>query len=251
MVIGSFKRDLTRLITPDQPLMSQIWRLNHQEYLDVVESPYWLFCPSPRMFKSSFFEALSHNLWYHVVIFHLIIHFCLLTFTVDWSKVTLFLGLIAFTSGIFCFSLIEYLMHRFLFHSEKHLFDNRVLRYVHFVLHGIHHMLPIDPDRLVLPPALAVIFMLVGYKTMFQVILPNHFDLRVIFFSGIGIGYLIYDMIHYSLHHFNIKWGYFKFLQRYHNQHHFSGEDAGYGVSSKLWDIIFRTELSKPKSVIS
>lgn len=29
MVIGTFQRDLTRLITPDQPLMTQIWQLNH------------------------------------------------------------------------------------------------------------------------------------------------------------------------------------------------------------------------------
>ena len=61
------------------------------------------------------------------------------------------------------------------------------------------------------------------------------------------MGYLIYDMTHYSLHHLNPKSGYFKFLQRYHNQHHFSGEDAGYGVSSKFWDVVFRTEMSKPK----
>lgn len=144
MVVGSFKRDITRLITPDQPLMSQIWGLNHQQYLEVVESPYWLFTPSPRMFKSDFFEMLSHNLWYHVLIFHLVVY-GLVASTIDFKKVNLYPAIGVFLLGMFTFSLIEYLMHRFIFHSEKHLCDNKIVRYCHFVLHGIHHMLPIDP----------------------------------------------------------------------------------------------------------
>ena len=61
MVIGSFKREISRLIDPDKPLLSQIWTLNHQQYLEVVASPHWLFVPSPRMFESNFFESFSHN----------------------------------------------------------------------------------------------------------------------------------------------------------------------------------------------
>lgn len=144
MVIGSLKKDLARLITPELPLMTQVWELNHQQYLEVVESPYWLFCPSPRMFKSSFFEMLSHNLWYHVLIFHLIIYGYMLS-TMDFANLGWKSAVAVFALGVFTFSFIEYLFHRFLFHSEKHLFDNRVMRYCHFVLHGIHHMLPIDP----------------------------------------------------------------------------------------------------------
>lgn len=33
MVIGTFKKDLTRLITPELPLMTQVWELNHEQYL--------------------------------------------------------------------------------------------------------------------------------------------------------------------------------------------------------------------------
>lgn len=98
-----------------------------------------------------------------------------------------------------------------------------------------------------LPPTLAAVFIFIGYKTIYKVVFPNDYDLRIIYHVGIGMGYLAYDMIHYCLHHISSKKGYFKTLQRYHNQHHFSGEDAGYGVSSKFWDIIFRTELSTPK----
>lgn len=99
-----------------------------------------------------------------------------------------------------------------------------------------------------LPPALAVVFFLIGHQTIYKVAFPSNYELRIIFMIGIGCGYLCYDMTHYCLHHLKSRGGYFKNLQRYHNQHHFSGEDAGYGVSSKFWDIIFRTELSTPKN---
>ena len=37
------------------------------------------------------------------------------------------------------------------------------------------------------------------------------------------------------------KGTYFHNLQKYHNQHQFGGEVKGFGVSSKFWDIVFRT----------
>jgi len=97
----------------------------------------------------------------------------------------------------------------------------------------------------VFPPALAVIFMSIGYNTVYMLVFPNNRDLRIIYWVGLLYGYICYDLTHYALHHIGKARGYFGRLQRYHNQHHFSGEDAGYGVSSKFWDIIFGTELSK------
>jgi len=59
----------------------------------------------------------------------------------------------------------------------------------------------------------------------------------------------MYDCTHYALHHVDTrkhKGSYFHRLQKYHNQHHFGGEEAGFGVSSKFWDIIFRTGFKNP-----
>lgn len=50
MVIGTFKKEISRIIHPDQPLMPQIWNLDHESYMKVINSPHWLFVPSPRMF---------------------------------------------------------------------------------------------------------------------------------------------------------------------------------------------------------
>jgi 4-hydroxysphinganine ceramide fatty acyl 2-hydroxylase len=97
----------------------------------------------------------------------------------------------------------------------------------------------------VFPPVLAIIFITIGYNTVYPLVFPDNRNLRIIYWVGLICGYLIYDLTHYALHHIGKSRGYFGRLQRYHNQHHYSGEDAGYGVSSKFWDIIFKTELSK------
>lgn len=58
------------------------------------------------------------------------------------------------------------------------------------------------------------------------------------------IGYILYDITHYFLHFLDTKKNqmrWFQSLQQYHNQHHYGGEHAGFGVSSPLWDIVFRS----------
>ena len=99
-------------------------------------------------------------------------------------------------------------------------------------------------DRIVFPPILAVIAFTLGYYLIYPVIsfINPHADWT--FLAGFIIGYWIYDLIHYSLHHIDSsknKGTYFHNLQKYHNQHHFGGEVKGFGVSSKFWDIVFRT----------
>ena len=64
------------------------------------------------------------------------------------------------------------------------------------------------------------------------------------FWSFFVLSYSVYDMIHYAYHFADAtkrKGTLFHKLQKYHLRHHFSGEEAGYGVSSPLWDIIMRT----------
>jgi len=50
MVIGSFKKDINRVLDPRKPLASQIWNLTREEYQKVVSSPHWMFVSSPRLF---------------------------------------------------------------------------------------------------------------------------------------------------------------------------------------------------------
>src|SRR6266704_3296009 len=54
-------------------------------------------------------------------------------------------------------------------------------------------------------------------------------------------GYVCYDAIHYAIHHFAMKRGIWLRLKQYHLRHHYHDDHAGFGVSSPLWDYVFRT----------
>jgi sterol desaturase/sphingolipid hydroxylase (fatty acid hydroxylase superfamily) len=147
----------------------------------------------------------------------------------------------AFLIGVFVWTFTEYTMHRFVFHFPPH---NPTQERITYLFHGIHHHQPQCKTRLVMPPVVSVPLALVFYG-LFVLILGHLFGAPQWvgpLFSGFGTGYLIYDLTHYATHHFPMRRGIFKYLKRYHMQHHYKTPDARYGVSSPLWDIVFRTK---------
>lgn len=171
-------------------------------------------------------------------------------YTTDYSAATTIQLVLTLLFGMFFFTLLEYFLHRFIFHSEKWLPNNKIIRYLHYVLHGIHHTLPNDPDRLVYPPLLfAITLVILVYVIYDPLVTIENQAIKTFFKIGVLIGYLMYDLTHYALHHVDTrksKGSYFHRLQKYHNQHHFGGEEAGFGVSSKFWDIVFGTGFKNP-----
>jgi dihydroceramide fatty acyl 2-hydroxylase len=140
-----------------------------------------------------------------------------------------------FALGVLIWTLTEYWLHRLVFHWEP---DNRFGRRMHFIIHGVHHDHPNDPLRLVMPPAvsipLAALFFLL-YALIFGT--PAAFPL----FAGFIAGYLVYDYTHYYVHHKVPKSPTGKLLREQHMRHHFQDHRFGYGVSTPLWDHVFRT----------
>lgn len=95
-----------------------------------------------------------------------------------------------------------------------------------------------------------MIYLVVVTLCLKKVIIIADPVLDACFWSFFLVGYLIYDISHYALHHIDTtkyKGSWFHSLQKYHNRHHFSGEDAGFGVSSPLWDIALRTGFRNKK----
>lgn len=133
----------------------------------------------------------------------------------------------------------EYLLHRFVFHYHpKSAFLKRVL----YLVHGIHHDDPGDATRLVMPPAPALILAAFFYGVFFLLLGPVY---AKPFFSFFVMGYLIYDYTHFAIHHIKPRTRVGRYLRRYHLVHHFSESEAKWGVSSPLWDFIFKT--TKPR----
>ncbi len=137
-------------------------------------------------------------------------------------------------AGLVCWTLTEYTLHRWVFHWTN---DTAWGKRIHFLLHGVHHDYPNDKDRLVMPlltsAPLAAIFYALFWFTMGPRGVP--------FYVGWGIGYLIYDGTHYAVHHFKQTSRVGKYLRKHHMLHHHADHDGGFGVSSPLWDLVFRT----------
>ena len=100
------------------------------------------------------------------------------------------------------------------------------------------------------PPVLVIIELNLLFPLAVKIIPISDPIIFAFFWIAFGIGYLCYDLTHYSLHHVdtsNSKGSWFHRLQQYHNQHHFGGEEAGFGVSSPLWDYIIGTTYKRNK----
>lgn len=138
-------------------------------------------------------------------------------------------------AGLVAWSLTEYTLHRFVFHYPATSCAGQRLVYL---FHGVHHDAPQDKSRLVMPPAGAIPIM-AALWLLFWLLLPDpwHEPFMAFFIAG----YLAYDYLHFATHHFPMRHPALRILKQYHMRHHFSGEAARYGVSSPLWDIVFRT----------
>lgn len=144
--------------------------------------------------------------------------------------------------GILAWTLTEYIMHRFIFHYEP---NSEWGKKLHFIFHGIHHDYPCDRLRLVLPPSVSIP-LATGFFFLFRSFIPA--PGLFTFFGAFLIGYLIYDMFHYAIHHVEIKGKLWNTLKSHHLKHHYVDPHRGYGVSSPLWDYIIHSNFEETKT---
>ena len=118
---------------------------------------------------------------------------------------------------------------------------------VHFLLHGVHHLLPMDNMRLVFPPVLTLILLVPFYK-LFRFFLEAPEALCLT--AGGLTGYMIYDLTHYYLHHSDKPFlSHLGSMKTYHLAHHYKNPKLGFGITSKMWDYVFGTVLDdSPKA---
>jgi sterol desaturase/sphingolipid hydroxylase (fatty acid hydroxylase superfamily) len=155
----------------------------------------------------------------------------------SWSRNALSIlstvGVVA--AGILAWTLCEYVLHRWVFHWTD---DTPRGRRIHFLLHGVHHDYPNDKDRLVMPLGFSIPLGLLffgGFYALFGIVIAEPL------FAGMVLGYLVYDGTHYAVHHFRQSTRLGRFVKRHHMLHHHMDHDGGFGVSSPLWDLVFRT----------
>jgi dihydroceramide fatty acyl 2-hydroxylase len=194
---------------------------------------------SPRMFENDILDRFSrvHHMVPLVLFLPAIAIFLYLGFDKVGTGETLLLAI----GGYLFWSLSEYWIHRAIFHWEPEAGWGAKL---HWMIHGVHHDHPNDPLRLVMPPAasipLATLFVLA-----FVLIIgtPEAWP----FAGGFLAGYLIYDMVHYALHHHRPKTRFGRWLRELHMRHHFQDDTTGYGIAAPYWDWVFRTKVDRAR----
>jgi len=186
-----------------------------------------------RLFKSDYMEMMTkthplviYSMYLPVIIF-------MLYYGASYKGLSVGREVLLFISGALFWSLFEYLMHRYLFHMIVE--SPRAKKFV-YTMHGVHHEFPRDQERLFTPPVPSVIVAGLIFSLMYLLMGWN----ALAFFPGFLFGYLMYGSMHFAIHAFAPP-RFLKALWRNHHLHHYKEPDKGFGVSSVLWDVVFRT----------
>jgi dihydroceramide fatty acyl 2-hydroxylase len=145
-------------------------------------------------------------------------------------EVRLLPAVLVFGAGLFVFSLIEYCFHRWLFHGP----DQAMQRG-----HARHHQAPTGTDTLpfFLPPI--CLALLAG---LFNEAMPAAYALLLT--GAIGCGYFAYGECHGAIHRLRFRHPWARRWSAHHHVHHHH-DGYNFGVTSPLWDIVFRTQYER------
>lgn len=197
---------------------------------------------SPRMFDQDWLDGLSRTPWWVVPLLWVPLSMIVLAYGVwAWGLPPLLAAVPLYAVGWMTWTFMEYILHRTFFHWVPN--DTWGAR-MHFMVHGVHHEWHRDPYRLVMPPSvsllLGVLFFGVFYGLFWQLSSPGLF---YPFYAGFLMGYMFYDVSHYAIHHLKWKNKTFQALKKHHLLHHHSPnhKERKFGVSTTLWDHVFRT----------
>lgn len=155
-------------------------------------------------------------------------HFFFATLSVGLFAYLLYQGfpIIAVATGIFVWTLFEYILHRWIFHI--------LLRYEH----ALHHQ---NPSGFIGAPNFVSIGSFLTIYAILWAILP--FEAATGIALGLSLGYLFYLYIHHLTHHRIVYPDQlFYRLREAHKLHHHQGS-GNFGISTPLWDWVFWTKL--------
>ena len=126
-------------------LLWQIWEkgMPLKDYMEFIHDPkHMIDPPSAILFNWTILEMFTKTPAYLIPCIYspfMIYYFYLACLSLNLIQILIF-----FAFGILLWTLSEYCLHRFIFHADESIPDNRVSVLLHFLLHGIHHAFPMD-----------------------------------------------------------------------------------------------------------
>ncbi len=176
----------------DKPMVYQIWNSKYSKefYLQQVNIPrHTKACP--RYFANPILEWMCQTpVWIVPAIWLPLIGF--------FSKTSLSeLSLGSFSKiymlGLVNWPLLEYILHRFIFHMNRLMPNKPGFLSLHFLLHGVHHFLPMDKYKIIMPLPLFMAHVAALYGAL-TALVP--WPVKRAIMAGLFSGYVIYDMTH-------------------------------------------------------
>ena len=195
-----------------------------------------------RMFKSDFLEFFSKVHWTVPLFIYIPVIGIFFYYSITNHNLPVLEMLELILAGVVAWTFTEYMLHRFVFHYHA---TSDFGKKITFIFHGVHHDYPNDTKRLVMPPSVSIP-LAVGFFFLFKSMLGP--VAIAPFFIGFIAGYLFYDISHYAIHHFNMHGKFWLAIKNHHMRHHYKNPKKGYGVSSPIWDVVFRTNYELKKS---
>jgi sterol desaturase/sphingolipid hydroxylase (fatty acid hydroxylase superfamily) len=145
-------------------------------------------------------------------------------------------GLLLLVSGILSWGLIEYGLHRFVFHYDAR---SELGKKMVYAAHLSHHDNPRATNRifssLLISAPVAAAYLLLGR------IATGSWRAASFLFAGLALGYFYYEWLHFRAHHRRARFRLFRYLRKYHLLHHYRTPELRFGVTSPLFDVIFGT----------
>jgi 4-hydroxysphinganine ceramide fatty acyl 2-hydroxylase len=196
---------------------------------------------SATLFKNPVLERLTRTHFATPVIFYLVLAAVLIAYACVFVKISILSIIILYPLGVLSFTLLEYVLHRFVFHFNARTQKEIELQYH---IHGVHHEFPRDKDRLVMPPVLSSIIAVLFFL-IFSLAMGKY---TYAFYPGFVSGYSFYLLIHYAVHARKPPQNFLKYWWKHHSLHHYKSDHTAYSVSLPLWDHIFGTMPMKSKN---
>jgi sterol desaturase/sphingolipid hydroxylase (fatty acid hydroxylase superfamily) len=134
-----------------------------------------------------------------------------------------------FVGGLIAWTLLEYAIHGWMSHR---------FRTFASALHQVHHR---DPRRVFTIHAwMPIAAAWLGGLALWG-LAPG-----MVLYTGMVAGFAIYEFVHYRIHFARPHNRLDAYLREHHLVHHYRAPDRCFGVTSPLWDSVFRSRIADP-----
>src|SRR6185369_2940671 len=135
----------------------------------------------------------------------------------------MFMPVLLLGLGFVSWGLIEYGLHRFVFHYDAR---SRIAHHENPEAHSRHFA------SLLLSAPVAVVYWLIAWAA------TGSWQVASLLFIGMASGYFCNKWVHFQCHHRKSRVRVMRYLRKYHLLHHYRTPELRFGVTSPLFDLV-------------